>query len=97
MRLAILLVLPVTLALGGCPGSDPPPPEIRYVPVTMQVKPVVASECFADDPKDPYLAGPTDVDAARHIDDLKGQRRALKKLRRVCAASLTANGLGPGK
>jgi len=96
MRNYILaLVLPVTLALGGCPGSEPPPPEIRYVPVATTVKPVVAGECFATDPADPYLAGPTDVELVRHVEDLKAQRRRLKGLRSVCSASLKANGLGP--
>lgn len=84
----------LALILAGC-AHEPPAPEIRYVPLATTVRPVVASECFAADPADPYLAGPTDVELVRHVEDLKGQRRGLKRLRAVCRASLSANGLGP--
>lgn len=93
-NLQVMGALVLALILAGC-GHEPPPPEIRYVPVATTVNPVLAGECFAADPADPYLAGPTDVELVRHVEAMKGQRRSFKKLRAVCRASLTANGLAP--
>jgi len=96
-RAILLLVLPLTLALGGCPGQDKPEPEIRYVPVAATVKPAAAAVCFRRSPAKPVPRGKDNTDLVAAIDAFDTRANTVDGMRDECAADLRAKGLGPGK
>lgn len=92
MRRLIPLVL--ALALAACAGT--PPADVVLVSPALP-RPVIADECWRDNPAEPALAGGRTRDVVRHIEERKADRRRLAGWRVTCRASLKATFGAPPK
>lgn len=92
-----VVVLALALLLAAC-AQTPQPPEVRYVTVAAPpVKPVIARECFAANPAEPYLASGRSGDIITYMKGTKLERVSYRRLRRVCRASLVSQFGDPGR